>query len=137
MTSGLKELVLYPDIPFGFIPRIDLSCLNFPSLRSLTLGHCSFSHNSEFDWIISHSATLRSLSLDHCFIIPKIEFLSRGWLAEDGYPDRNSATFNPELQDNEVAIPASYVTYATRWKHIFDRFTDELQFLRYFRFGTS
>lgn len=137
MTSGLQELVLYSDIPFGFIPRIDLSSIHFPNLRSLTLGHFSFSHKLEFDWIVSHSATLRSLSLDHCFIIPKIEFLSRGWLDEDGYPNQNSATFNPEIQNNEVAIPARYVTYATRWHHIFDRFTDELQSLRHFRFGTS
>lgn len=54
---------------FGFRPKLDLSQIHFPRLKSLVLGNFTFFQDSQLEWILSHGATLSELSLDDCMIL--------------------------------------------------------------------
>ncbi|PVH94471.1 hypothetical protein DM02DRAFT_618595 [Periconia macrospinosa] len=144
----LQKLVLYSNLPLGFFPSIDLTNLHFPHLRYLCLGNFMFAQEAQFDWIISHAATLQELYLDQCAILYQVGYTIRGWLGENGFPiahppgDQNyyGKSFTP-LEDHErngeidelLKLPA----YATRWSDVFARFKNELPHLLRFAFGRS
>jgi len=65
-SPNLTTLVLYQDRPFGFCPRLDLSGVHLPHLKTLALGNFTFSHpQHQLDFFTSHAATLENLYLDH------------------------------------------------------------------------
>lgn len=69
MQTQLTNLTLYADTYWGHFPSCPLDDLHFPNLQSLALGHYSFTHDSQLDWIFSHGQTLQILSLGDCPII--------------------------------------------------------------------
>ncbi|KAH7310456.1 hypothetical protein B0I35DRAFT_439071 [Stachybotrys elegans] len=146
-VDNLQSLALYSDTALGLMPRVRLKSVHFPRLKSLTLGHFSFVHDYEVEWILSHANTLRSLRLDHCFIVYMLASKRPNWLGSDGYPITNSRAFlrpssyrrypdhTPVENFDEETFTATLIE--TRWHNIFDRFGEKLTELQSFWFGSA
>jgi hypothetical protein len=140
--STLKHLILYSDLRLGWFPKLDLRKIYFSKLQSLTLGHFVFTHEWQFEWILSHRATLRSLYLDHCSILYQAGFTIAGWLDEENYPQPDlSGDFGISGDlwppDDEMKAAMTFVSYKVRWHDFFLSCADELCQLEDFRFGSS
>ncbi|KAF1980235.1 hypothetical protein BU23DRAFT_4966 [Bimuria novae-zelandiae CBS 107.79] len=118
----------------GFLNLIYAS-VHFAQLKTLALGQFIFSHDHQFEWIISHAETLQELYLDHCSILYQYGAGQRRdeWLDKEGYPITDP---NPGIsgQGNQIL---TFGSYATRWHDIFGLFSVSLSHLHTFRFGTS
>jgi hypothetical protein len=66
-----------------FPVKVDLRPIHILRLQSLALGHYTFFHDPEFDWVVSHQSTLKKLCLDICFILHQIDFAISGYLDEE------------------------------------------------------
>jgi hypothetical protein len=148
-TQNLKHLTLYSDLPLGWFPKLDLRNVHFVNLESLALGQFVFQHERQFDWIISHQASLRAFYLDHCSILYQIGHSSdrKDWLDAEGYPTYEGYYNWPESHGPESSMyedtnttfeeALTFVSCPTRWHDVFDRFLHSLPKLHTFRFGSS
>lgn len=139
-SQSLKHLVLYSDLAVGWFPKLDLRGIHFPKLETLSLGHFIFSHDWQFDWIASHSATLRELCMDHCSILYQIGYETGHpnnptLLDDEGYPMEVQGQFGHSLDSDGGTF--RFVSYRTRWNEVFSRISRELRKLETFRFGIS
>ncbi|KAL4744792.1 hypothetical protein BDW72DRAFT_212179 [Aspergillus terricola var. indicus] len=134
--SNLQHLTLYSTIYTGFFPRCDLRDLHFPKLKSLTLGNHVFAHDSQLNWILSHSPTLSELYLDDCAILFEAAVFAEEL---ERYETRQHTILPPSSFAPHPKLPAYklYAAYNTRWADYFRAFKDGLQHLRKFRFGHS
>ncbi|EAW16957.1 F-box domain protein [Aspergillus fischeri NRRL 181] len=130
-TSSLEHLTLFCDTWFGFRPKLELSKVHFPHLKSLVLGNFTFFRDSQLEWILSHGATLSELSLDDCMILYDL-CLFENKLGEYSF---NEDEMELRLEDDGEA--GHYRSYNKRWHHYFDAFRTRLPRLRQFRIGTS
>jgi hypothetical protein len=124
----------------GWFPKLDLRSVHFNSLQSLTLGQFIFSHDWQFDWIVSHGPTLRALYLDHCSILHQIGYAHTNGLDSEGYFAYDETMDWPRSPAVDPAHDAEwpiFVNYEIRWHEVFDRFSRELPELHTFKFGTS
>lgn len=131
--ATLEHLTLYHDRPFGFYPKLELSDIHFPRLKSLALGNYSFFHDDQINWILSHASTLRELYLDRCSIL---------YLMKSDY-EEDKKSYHPSAVDGKwdpVEIAGtrhSIHTYPGQWNEYFTLFRTRLPQLRHFRFGES
>ncbi|KAH3539717.1 hypothetical protein KXV64_006793 [Aspergillus fumigatus] len=116
---------------FGFRPKLDLSQIHFPRLKSLVLGNFTFFQDSQLEWILSHGATLSELSLDDCMILYDL------CLFEEKLDEYSFKKDEMELRIEEDGEAGYYRPYNKRWHHYFDAFRKRLPRLRQFRIGTS
>lgn len=122
----LTTLKLYGSISWGYLPKCDLRGLHFPKLKTLVLGHMTFTHEWQLEWILSHSTSLESLKLHNCPIIPEIELACAA--DAEGYA-------NPDYRSQGTSRGrrvASTWKYDSRWHHYFDSFRTRLPRLRNF-----
>lgn len=124
----LTTLKLYGTIFWGYLPKCDFRGLHFPKLKSLALGHMTFTHDWQLDWITSHGGTLESLALDKCPIIPDIELQAD--VDSEYYSLRNHGIGTHRGR----RIGATW-SYAARWHHYFRKFRTCLPHLRRFAMG--
>ncbi|KAL3442939.1 hypothetical protein BJX65DRAFT_312400 [Aspergillus insuetus] len=127
--SNLENLTLYSSLYIGFFPICDLRGVHFPRLKKLALGNHSFIHDSQLQWILSHSSTLTELYMDDCAIVWEAGIYDR-----EGEPTllpREDFRTHPDLPDQ------LYTTYDKRWVDYFRAFEKGLPNLRHFRFGHS
>jgi hypothetical protein len=125
-SGRLTGLKLYGSIPWGYLPKCDLRGLNFPKLRSLSLGNMNFTHDWQLEWTLSHGSTLVFLTLHQCSIIPDTEMVHT--VDGDNYP------ILPRVQPptgRGRSIESTW-SYAARWHDYFDRFRTELHHLLHF-----
>ncbi|GFG06186.1 hypothetical protein IFM5058_02798 [Aspergillus udagawae] len=132
-ASSLEHLTLFCDTWFGFRPKLELSEVHFPHLKSLVLGNFTFFQDSQLEWILSHGATLSELSLDDCMILYDLSLLE-DTLGEYSF---NKDEMELRLEDDGEAGYGYYYSYNKRWHHYFDAFRRRLPHLRNFRIGTS
>ncbi|KAH1758004.1 hypothetical protein KXW12_006437 [Aspergillus fumigatus] len=130
-TSSLEHLTLFCDTWFWFRPKLDLSQIHFPRLKSLVLGNFTFFQDSQLEWILSHGATLSELSLDDCMILYDL------CLFEEKLDEYSFKKDEMELRIEEDGEAGYYRPYNKRWHHYFDAFRKRLPRLRQFRIGTS
>ncbi|KAM0717023.1 hypothetical protein Q7P37_006875 [Cladosporium fusiforme] len=116
----LTKLKIYGSVPWGYRPKCDLRGLHFAKLTSLCLGHMTFTHDWQLDWILSHGDTLRSLTLDNCPIIPDARLSYK--LDKEGYPIVGH-------------LDRSSWAYSSRWHTYFQRLCTQLPRLRHFTIG--
>lgn len=124
----LTKLKLYGSIPWGYLPACDLRGFHFPKLTSLCLGHMTFTHDWQLDWILSHGSTLRSLILDNCPIIADADIDYK--LDTKGYPilDHRRGTSRGRRH-------VTTWVYQSRWHEYFEKFRTDLPHLRHFATG--
>ncbi|KAK2783206.1 hypothetical protein FQN52_000420 [Onygenales sp. PD_12] len=130
---SLEHLTLHSDQYFGLHPKLDLSGIHFPRLKSLALGRHAFCHDVQVDWIISHAQTLRELYLDDCPILHSVI----------SWDDRDMKTYHPALRSEkwEIVELEGYLgrfplyTYHARWHDYFTKFRTGLPLLQHFRIG--
>ncbi|KAL4758195.1 uncharacterized protein BDW70DRAFT_170476 [Aspergillus foveolatus] len=134
--SNLRHLTLYSTIYTGFFPRCDWRDLHFPQLKSLTLGNHVFAHDSQLNWILSHSPTLSELYLDDCAILFEAAVFAEKL---ERYETRQHTILPPSSFAPHPKLPAYklYAAYSMRWADYFRAFKDGLPHLRKFRFGHS
>lgn len=131
--ATLHHLTLYCDHYFGFWPKLDLSNIHFPLLKTLALGNYSFVQDSQLDWILSHGSTLRELYFDDCMIIYKAHI----------YEENLGRCSIPTTQMEKEVDRVGYLqdrykyTYAKRWHHYFEACSSGLPHLRHFSFGSG
>ncbi|RLL95950.1 hypothetical protein CFD26_105976 [Aspergillus turcosus] len=130
-ASSLGHLTLSCDSWFGFRPKLELSEVHFPHLKSLVLGRFSFFQDSQLEWILSHGATLNELFLDDCMILYDLCLFedNLGWLSF------KKGDMETRLED--YGYLGYYRSYDKRWHHYFDAFRTRLPRLRHFRIGAS
>jgi hypothetical protein len=116
----LTSLKVYGMIPWGYLPRCDLSGLHFPKLKSLSPGNMTFTHDWQLGWIVSHGSSLKSLSLHNCPIIPDTELTHN--VDANNYPSFPLTRMGIS-RGREVK---SAWKYAARWHDYFDKFRTEL-----------
>ncbi|KAF7158668.1 hypothetical protein CNMCM6106_005458 [Aspergillus hiratsukae] len=128
-APSLQHLSLSCDNYFGFYPKLDLSDIHFPYLKSLSFGNYCFVQDSQLEWILSHAATLTELYFDDCAILYDVclyaEHLDRG-------PFKKG-----EMARRREQQPKYYRSYNKRWHDYFDSLRTGLPHLRQFRFGSS
>lgn len=123
-APNLTYFKLYASSAYwGYVPRCSLP--HFPRLKSLSFGKMTFSHDSQLEWLLSHSETLQELTLDDCPII--IGTCWFGALDADNYPLDTSKTITSET--------ASTFHYSGRWHTYFRAFRQQLHQLRALRCG--
>lgn len=83
--ENLTTFVLYQDVHFGFLPKLDLRGIHFRKLRTLSLGRYVFSHEWQLDWLAGHASTLENLYLDEC-TIQYYRILDKEAADSEGYP---------------------------------------------------
>ncbi|KAH1627705.1 hypothetical protein KXX21_001348 [Aspergillus fumigatus] len=115
-TSSLEHLTLFCDTWFWFRPKLDLSQIHFPRLKSLVLGNFTFFQDSQLEWILSHGATLSELSLDDCMILYDL------CLFEEKLDEYSFKKDEMELRIEEDGEAGYYRPYNKRWHHYFDAF---------------
>jgi hypothetical protein len=132
-ASSLEHLSLSCDNYFGFYPKLDLSDVHFPHLKSLSFGNYCFVRDSQLEWILSHAATLTDLYFDDCAILYDVclfaEHLDRGPFQKSEMEIRR--------EHDGLVQPKYFRSYDKRWHDYFDSFRTELPHLRHFRFGSS
>ncbi|KAF5629749.1 f-box domain protein [Fusarium sp. NRRL 25303] len=73
VAANLQVLSLHYQLYWGWFPNIDIRRIGggngMPKLKSLSLGHFAFSHQSEVDWITS--LDLEELFLEGCAVLSK------------------------------------------------------------------
>ncbi|EEP80581.1 predicted protein [Uncinocarpus reesii 1704] len=134
--STLEHLTLYSNQPFGLFPKLDLSSIHFPRLKSLALGQYEFFHDDQLDWIISHGPTLRELYLDNCIILHAIVYSE--W--EQGHLHRyHPSALSGKWDEVERSLDprTTRYIYTTRWHDYFAMFRTGLPLLQHFRIGKS
>lgn len=126
---------------------VDLRPIHIPRLQSLALRQFTFSHDSKFDWVVSHQSNLQKLYLDNCSILHRIGFAVSEYLDEEGYLRRdllyagaNTVHFgwSAHLEDERAAVVTAAIRFAkfiTRWYAVFHQFSKVLGKLRIFKFG--
>ncbi|KAL4936732.1 hypothetical protein BDV06DRAFT_86642 [Aspergillus oleicola] len=132
--ANLEHLTLYSTLYAGFFPKCDFRGLHFPRLKSLALGNHVFIHDSQLDWILSHSSTLSELYLDDCGIVWEAAVYGEFEFDEDTYTrtllPKESFKPHPHLPSHKL-----YYAYSSRWADYFRAFKDKLPVLRHFRYG--
>lgn len=129
LQDQLTHLTIYCDTFWGTWPYCDLRQVNFPHLKSLSLGNFSIVHDWQIDWILSHGPTLEELLLDDCPIT----------IALNLEPEQCRPNF-PELMPATKHIdPDSSIAYvkdvSLRWHDIIPRFQTCLPHLKSFALG--
>ncbi|KAF7590810.1 hypothetical protein BBP40_002332 [Aspergillus hancockii] len=125
--SNLQHLTLYSSNYWGYYPKCDFQGIHFPQLKTIGLGNYAFVHDSQLDWILSHSSTLTELYLDDCPILFEVAIYNK----EKTLLDPETYTSSPGLGD------ANWASYDKRWHHYFKAFQNDLPHLRHFRYGHS
>ncbi|KAL5366279.1 F-box domain protein [Aspergillus floccosus] len=132
-ASSLEHLTLSCDNYFGFYPKLELSEVHFPHLKSVAFGNYCFVRDSQLEWILSHEATLTSLSFDDCAILYDVclaeEHLNWG-------PFQKSEMETRQELDGQVRAKY-YRSYNTRWHDYFNSFRTKLPHLRQFLIGSN
>jgi hypothetical protein len=136
---NLRHLTLYSDVPFGWFPKLDLRSVHFAQLETLALGQVIFANDSLFEWITKHSGTLKELYLDHCSILYQhgATYRKHEWLDEEGYPITDPEPLYSSLYTYAREKVISFGSYAKRWHEVFSHFSNTLEQLHTFRFGSS
>ncbi|RLL97664.1 hypothetical protein CFD26_105317 [Aspergillus turcosus] len=129
-ASSLEHLSLSCDNYFGFYPKLDLSDVHFPHLKSLSFGNYCFVRDSQLEWILSHAATLTDLYFDDCAILYDVCLFAEH-VADRGLFKKS------EMETRQEDQLKYYRSYDKRWHDYFDSFRTELPRLRQFRFGSS
>ncbi|GFG18205.1 hypothetical protein IFM5058_08893 [Aspergillus udagawae] len=133
-ASSLEHLTLSCDNYFGFYPKLELSEVHFPHLKSLAFGNYCFVRDSQLEWILSHAATLTELSFDDCAILYDV-CLAEEHLADRG-PFKKSEMETRREVDGRVRLKY-YLSYDKRWHDYFDSFRTKLPHLRRFLIGSG
>ncbi|KAF9888943.1 hypothetical protein FE257_008112 [Aspergillus nanangensis] len=132
-ANSLQHLSLVGREYFGFYPKLDLSGIHFPRLKSLSLGNFTFSDDSQIDWILSHADTLEELYLDDCIILYDVAIydsnLHRCAISKDETESR--------VDDSQYSGRKHFRAWDRRWHHIFTTFAEKLPNLRRFVMGSS
>ena len=140
-TNTLRHLTLYSNLVVGWFPKLELRNIHFPHLESLALGQFMFSHDWQFNWILSHSGTLKHLYLDRCSILYQIGHANSRWLDPEGYPvvGRGYPRWGHSRLMDETGFDETlkFINYETRWHDVFTRFSASLTHITMFRFGSS
>ncbi|CAG7921780.1 unnamed protein product [Penicillium olsonii] len=127
-APSLQHLSLSSREYSGFYPRLDLSNLFFPHLKTLSLGNFCFFHDDQIDWILKHGDTLEEIYLDDCAILYGFRMMDENVdacaLSRDAFVRRN----------DDYSL---YGSFDKRWHDIFDLFAEKLPKLRHFRIGRS
>lgn len=127
LQDRLLHLELTGRSAWGYVPKCDLRCLHFPKLKSLVLGEMTFTHDWQFEWILSHGKTLSSLTLEECPIIHAT------WIGHtldnENYPIFTlGQRLKWEREDGDADL--NYWTYEGRWHTWLRKFKAGLLFLR-------
>ncbi|PYH77003.1 hypothetical protein BO82DRAFT_406612 [Aspergillus uvarum CBS 121591] len=124
LDEPVKELALNY---FGFYPKLDLREIHLPRLKTLALGKYAFVHDSQLEWILSHSKTLTELYLDDNPILFEVSVYNN---------DR--ACLEPGRYTHKAGLRNKhFATYDKRWHHYFRAFQVRLPHLRHFSYGRS
>ncbi|KAF7178188.1 hypothetical protein CNMCM7691_006860 [Aspergillus felis] len=132
-ASSLEHLTLSCDNYFGFYPKLELSEVHFPHLKSLAFGNYCFVRDSQLEWILSHAATLTELSFDDCAIL--YDMCLTEWHLADRCPFKESEMELRREGDGRVLM--YYFSYDKRWHDYFDSFRTKLPHLRRFLIGSG
>ncbi|KAL4890879.1 F-box domain protein [Aspergillus ambiguus] len=132
-ANSLQHLSLVGQDYFGFYPKLDLSGIHFPHLKSLSLGNYTFSDDSQVEWILSHAATLEELFFDDCAVLYDVaiyeENLGRCAISKDETGFR---------RDDSQFLERKYFRFwDRRWHHLFHTFAEKLPNLRRFTMGSG
>jgi len=130
--GSLQKLSLYSTDYWGFYPKANLDGINFPHLKSLTLGRFSFVDDKQLDWILTHSSTLQEIYLDDCAILTSVMIF-------DGESDLSKCQIpESDLELREAGGHRSFhYAYPRRWHDYFSSIQKGLPNLRQFGFGVS
>ena len=126
----LTTLSLFGSDFWGWSPKVDFRGLHFPNLKVLALGHFTFSHDWQADWIASHGQTLLELYLDDCPIIHAT--CTSYSLDQEGYLVPNETKRSNEALHQ---IP-TWTCYGTRWNHLYKKWSKHMQKLLVLKIGT-
>lgn len=133
-SPNLTTLVLYQDRPFGYFPRLSLSGVHFPHLKTLALGNFTFSHpHHQLDFFASHAATLENLYLDHPVLI-YYSIYPRDRCNADGYPHR--PPWDTDIPEDELSSLTAFSPRLT-FADILSRIETSLPNLVRFSLGRS
>ena len=129
IAGRVTALSLYCENYWGAIPRLNVTGLEFPKLRSLALGNYTFAYQSQIDWLTSLTS-LEVLILDDS---PLVVLLG---LAHDFISD-----FNIDMSGWR-SLPLENAHYIVRvcgnlvpWSDYFDQIRSRLCNLKSFQFG--
>ncbi len=79
LAHQLRSLTLTFKECWGVIPAyFDGKGLDFPNLKTLTLGEFVIGHHDQFDWVLAQKS-LETLRLDRCFIVSHLRILNDQW----------------------------------------------------------
>lgn len=145
-AANLKELSLYSHEYWGWFPKLDLRDLGgLPNLKILALGHYTFSHQWQVDWLAS--LNLEELYLDHCAVLHQVETWE-GWVdGSSAYTEEDDGNNTPVSVPNEGYLNADWrfmtrgegselvLSYPLRWHTIFRRWEESMTSLKVLKVG--
>ena len=119
-APNLTYLFLGASDMWGYILKVDFRGVHFPQLKSLGMHNFVFSHDWQFEWILSHTS-LETLCLFNCQIL--VEAIWFGEKDDEGYPTTLL----------EYDTPPQQGYYFTRsWHEYYSRFSADLKHLKWF-----
>ncbi len=122
--QNLRSLYLSGGDAWGWYPKADFRHIHFPLLQSLMLHSFFFSHDWQFEWLLSLAGSLRYLRLSSCSILsfadttPQLVGSDDQFLDGDGY-----LVCEPGPQNRY---------FEGEWSHFFAAFARELPLLQLF-----
>ncbi|KAJ4226215.1 hypothetical protein NW759_004801 [Fusarium solani] len=123
LANQLVELTLASQDRWGVMPgKFDGEGLDFPFLRTLTLGEYVIGHHRQFDWVLAQK-TLTCLRLNRCFIASHMRLYEgdiEGWRIDTEDWERVSSEPYYGWDEHQVYL------FSGRWETVFDNIRESL-----------
>ncbi len=133
LAHQLRSLTLAFRDRWGALPGyFDGKGLDFPQLRTLTLGDYVIAHHDHFDWVLAQKS-LETLRLDRCFIASYMSVEKPRW---NDWRAGVSTHDWLEYPEGSFGFLESHVfSFDGTWETVYDRVREELPRLREFKSG--
>ncbi|EEU40595.1 uncharacterized protein NECHADRAFT_32703 [Fusarium vanettenii 77-13-4] len=129
VANQLVELTLASQDRWGVMPgKFNGEGLDFPFLRTLTLGEYVIGHHRQFDWVLAQKY-LTCLRLNRCFIASHMRLYEgdiEGWRIDTEDWERVSSEPYYGWDEHQVYL------FSKRWETVFDDIRKSLPRLREF-----
>ncbi len=130
LAHQLRSLTLTFKECWGVIPAyFDGKGLDFPNLRTLTLGEFIIGHHDQFDWVLAQKS-LETLRLDRCFIVSHLRVRNDQW---DQWRRHIPTHDWHEYPEGSFGFDGAHIFgFSGTWETVYDRIREGLPKLKEF-----